>query len=94
VARISESAVVFEGDNALRIDPTSLLRRALAMPATDLITISHHVRFDPGARLVAYTETAGFDFPDEASQAANWAAEGSCFSVLDGLNSSPWPVPR
>jgi parallel beta-helix repeat protein len=80
-ASLIQSAVVFEGDNALRVVPTSLPQRAWATPATDVLTIEQRVRFDSGARVVAYSQTAG---SGEGSQGAVWTADGTRFYVLDG----------
>jgi hypothetical protein len=53
---IVQNKVVFEGDQALQIQPTTAPNRAIAEPMTGLFSIEQYVRFEPGARLVAYTE--------------------------------------
>lgn len=52
---VVQSAVVFEGDQALRISPTSLPFRAISAPTHERLLVDQYVRVEEGARLVVYS---------------------------------------
>src|SRR5262245_22088764 len=80
-----QNVATFEGDQALRIPATTAPSRALATPVTGTLTIEQAVRFDAGARLVAYTELEATG-ESIANQGAVWQAfPDNSFRVVDGM---------
>ncbi len=82
---------VFEGDGALEISPTTAPWRLLNQNLTDPFRISQRVRFDAGARLVAYTEQ---NTDSNGTQGAIWSAfaDGQ-FRAVDGTGDGCFVCP-
>ena len=88
-----QNSVVFEGDQALRLQPTFSPSRALAAPVTDGFFTQQYVRFDEGARFVAYTELESHP-EDIAFQGAIWQAfPDHTFRVIDGVRDGANAAP-
>ncbi|MBS0263700.1 MAG: hypothetical protein JSS02_17285 [Planctomycetes bacterium] len=79
-----QNSVIREGDQALKIVATSAPYRSLAMPTQTRLIVEQSVRFEEGARLVAYTElsTTG---DSVLNQGAIWQAmPDHTIRVIDG----------
>ncbi len=88
-----QNSVVFEGDQALRLQPTFSTSRALATTLFDGFYTQQFVRFDEGARFVAYTELESH--PENISyEGAIWAAfPDHTFRVVDGVRDGAIDAP-
>lgn len=82
---VVQNSVVYQGDQALQILPTSLPFRTIAQPVADTLIIEQRVRFGAGAQLIAYTE---LNSQGESTnfQGAVWQAlSDGTFRVNDGI---------
>lgn len=88
-----QTAVVFEGDGAAQITPTSEVHRAWAPAATNHFEIEQYVRLSAGARLVAYVEQ---QTPGNALyQGPIWQAfPDGRFYIIDGVGDGAAVAPQ
>ncbi len=90
---IVQSAVVFEGDGAAQITPTTEVHRAWVSASRNQFEIEQYVRMSTGARLVAYVEQ---QFSSNALyQGPIWQAfPDGRFYVIDGVGDGAAVAPR